>query len=337
MALRIVDGVPGSGKTYFAVNHLVENYIKKNKNVLVITNIEDLLIDHVSLDDLLKEKSLKEIFSDTYFKELNEKHPDKQLIVLIDECQRYFHKKFYDVDVFYFFQYHRHLGIDIYLVTQNEKLLPLQLTSLAEVLIHAQPRSTSIIGEMKYVVKVSGEAVDRQVLKPKQAVFDLYKSMQKQEGEKVKNPFKKYFIVAVLILLVSGYVFKITFLDMGKKADETKKAEKEAVPISAHQAEKSKQVDAKKDAPAPPIEKNVNVSYLKLHGEIYYVCPVDATLKPLKQCSYPFFFGSGRALPYLYFRMPEKDLPPPETSPNLTNTSPNGRIALKGPGERTSY
>lgn len=219
MAIRIIDGVPGSGKSYYAVNHLVENYINLKKPVLIITNIDSLILDHISLDEMITKTSLKEVFNVDNCKKLIDENGGKNLVFLIDEAQKFFHRKYYDVDVFYFFQYHRHLGIDIYLITQNEKLLPIQLTTLSEVVIHSQPRTTSIIGELKYIVKLSGEAIDRKILKPKQEIFDLYSSMSQKEVEKIGNPFLKYAIVAVCLLLVCGYVFKITFLDKGKKAE----------------------------------------------------------------------------------------------------------------------
>lgn len=208
MAIRIIDGVPGSGKSYYAVNHLVETYVKQKKEIEIITNIDSLLLDHVSLDDLLLSTPLETIFSVDWCKARIEANQGKPIIFLIDEAQRFFHKKYYDVKVFFLFQYHRHLGMDIYLITQNEKLLPMQLTTLSEYVIHSQPRSTSIIGEFKYLVKISGENVDRKILKPKQEIFDLYCSMTQKEVEKVSNPFKKYLVLMVVALVVAGYFLK---------------------------------------------------------------------------------------------------------------------------------
>jgi len=152
--------------------------------------------------------------------------------------------------VFYFFQYHRHLGLDIYLITQNEKLLPLQLVTLSEFVIHSQPRSTSIIGELKYVVKISGENVDRKVLKPKQEIFDLYCSMSNKEVEKVSNPFKKYAIACIALLLIGGYVFKSTFIDFAERGKEREKTAlekwKEKNPGKTHPSEQQAEKDLSK-------------------------------------------------------------------------------------------
>ena len=66
MALYIIDGKPGSGKTYYAVYHLLKKYYKNidgnyvldlKKNAVVITNIEDFYKNQEFFDFL--EKKIK--------------------------------------------------------------------------------------------------------------------------------------------------------------------------------------------------------------------------------------------------------------------------------------
>jgi len=237
MALRLIDGVPGSGKTYYAVNHLLEKYRDKLDSVVILANIESLMIPHIDLQELVEKNGGERVFCDEWIRQEIAKNPSKHHVMIIDEAQRFFHKKFFNNDVFFFFQYHRHYGLDIYIITQNEKLIPLQITSMSEYTIHAQPRSVSIFGELKYVVKVAGENVERVVLKPKQDVFDLYKSQKKLEGERPKNVFKKYFIWMALLIIAVPIVFFFTFLYHPKKeanANEVSSTKSENVSTQAN-------------------------------------------------------------------------------------------------------
>jgi len=77
MAIRVVDGVPGSGKSFYAVKHLVDTYYTKDhagyyvpkpfthidektgvnteQTLIIVTNLEGLKLPHVSLDDEMRE------------------------------------------------------------------------------------------------------------------------------------------------------------------------------------------------------------------------------------------------------------------------------------------
>jgi len=64
MAINIITGVPGAGKTYYGVYHLRKNFCVKTGNGYIlkdgftlITNINQLLIPHLSLDDVLKKSN----------------------------------------------------------------------------------------------------------------------------------------------------------------------------------------------------------------------------------------------------------------------------------------
>lgn len=286
MALRLIDGVPGSGKTYYAVNHLMEKYASKISNVCVYANIESLIIPHVDLNELVEKKGVDGVFNVEFFQGEIEKNAGKQHIMIIDEAQRYFHKKFFNNDVFFFFQYHRHFGMDIYIITQNEKLIPLQITSMSECTIHAQPRSVSIFGELKYLVKVAGENVERVVLKPKTEIFDLYKSMKKLEGEKPKKVFRKYFIWMGLLVAAIPVVFYFTFLYHPKKTEvQNVQTGKPALATQAHPssiAEAQAAVYTENDKTMAYICGNI-----VLGGKILVEDPILNKMVPLAMCDYP--------------------------------------------------
>lgn len=214
MAIRIIEGVPGSGKSYYAVRHLANVYFEKQKDgryeltkdVCLITNIDTFNPDHLDLRELIKDTGgVKEFFAEDFQRALTE-CIGKPIVYIIDEAQKYFRKGARDLeDVYSYFEYHRHFGHDVYLITQNAKKLPPDIALLAEYVVVAAPRSRSVVGEFKYKWISDGEILKREGFRPDQGVFALYKSMDQKETEKVGNPvMKTVAAVAVLVLLVGG-------------------------------------------------------------------------------------------------------------------------------------
>lgn len=225
MAIRIIEGVPGSGKSYYAVKHLADHYFEKQedgryeliKPVTIITNIDGFQPEHYKLQVLVKDAGgIKEFFSELYQKAITE-CIGGQIVYIIDEAQKYFRKGARDLaDVYSYFEYHRHFGHDIYLITQNARKLPADISCLSEYLIVAAPRTRSVIGEFKYKWLSDGELLKREGFRPDAGIFALYKSMDQKESEKIKNPVMKTVGIALLaVLCVIGgglYYFKVKWL-----------------------------------------------------------------------------------------------------------------------------
>ncbi|MCI5143938.1 MAG: DUF2075 domain-containing protein [Candidatus Electrothrix sp. AR3] len=214
MALRIIEGVPGSGKTYYAVKHLAKNYFKYNKQIdlyektkecTLITNIDEFKPHHLNLkEEISKAGSIATFFSYKYQEQYKEGKP--QIIYIIDEAQRFFRKGDKGLnEVYSYFEYHRHWGQDVYLVTQNARKLPPDLVYLVEYLIKALPRTRSMMGEFKYHWISSGEKIKTETLRPDQGVFALYKSMDIGESEKIKNPVMAKIGKAFLFAFLAAY------------------------------------------------------------------------------------------------------------------------------------
>ena len=79
MAIRIIDGKIGSGKTYYAVKHLVDNYFVYqdgeyllNKECQIITNIDSFHLESLDLiEEIKKAGSVHEFFSIEYQEKCN--------------------------------------------------------------------------------------------------------------------------------------------------------------------------------------------------------------------------------------------------------------------------
>ena len=82
------------------------------------------------------------------------------------------------------------------MITQNSKKLPPDLVLLTEYIIDAAPRSRSVIGEFKYKWLSDGEILKREGFRPDKGIFELYKSMDLKETEKISNPVMRTFWIA---------------------------------------------------------------------------------------------------------------------------------------------
>ena len=218
MSVMIIEGVPGAGKTYYAVKHLLDTYFSKKqdgtyqakKPVKIITNIDGFTLDHENLTDIVKASGgVKVFFSKDFQEKVFEKHGP--VVYVIDEAQMIFDRKFYDREVFSWFEYHRHYGQNIYLVTQAAAKLPRDVTSLVEYVIRALPRSRSVTGlEFRYNHVSGKDILKRDIVKINKKIFEIYKSSGAEEVEKVSNPFMKraaLIFASALLLFYFGWKY----------------------------------------------------------------------------------------------------------------------------------
>jgi len=292
MAIRIITGKPGSGKTFYAVKHLRDKYYKnkngawiKDNNITIISNIKNLTLKHKNLEEILKSEdvTIHEFFTVTYQKKYTE---NKNVVYFIDECQQYFDKRFYNKEVFYYFQTHRHLGHDIYLITQNIQLIPIQIKEVAEIEIHAVPRNISFFGEFKYTIKSNNEAIDKELLKKDNRIFRLYTSFSRKENERIKNPLVKYVGIAFALLLIASIVFYKTFFGVAEA--------RENYTIEPNLKLKQTKIEDVKYFPPPVIEESkielipVRLDYVITKNEIWVIDPITNIIIPIRKLPYKF-------------------------------------------------
>lgn len=242
----LLTGIPGSGKSYFAVsmiNDLIEKLSKKksisyeeaSSQIKLLHNVDGLKIG-TTIDSICAERDLDPLtlFSNKYHVENDE---FRGWYFVVDECQQYFPKNYRNEDVQRFFQMHRHYGIDVVLLSQDYKLVCPAISLLSEYQFRAvSDTANPLPGFFMYRQMVGWEQIGRKFKRKKQKVFDLYKTAdfdQKKVKRKARPMMIVFIICGILAVLavwkISG--FKNRGFNNSKIKQETPKtfAEKKAI------------------------------------------------------------------------------------------------------------
>ncbi len=213
--ITLVEGNIGSGKTYFVVNEVLKKYFRFSETELkwiprddiefsLYSNIEGF---HVAkdLNEVIKEAGgLEKFFTADFQKKFTRLHKH---VYVIDEVQQpgFFHRKFYNPDVFFFFQYHRHFGVDIYMITQDVNSVARDLQALPEYHIRAVRRSYAFAKEFRYNYMVGNDIFRRRTFKRDLRVFSAFKSSCVNSSHEIVPFARKYFIyISFFVCVVIG-------------------------------------------------------------------------------------------------------------------------------------
>lgn len=226
-----ITGVPGSGKSYKAIS--IINELLKDANNVIFSNIDNFRFErwklfyqyhnkkfadnpflkleygsYIDISNYLKR------FGSSWFSFENMKKflktfidDGKKIFFFIDECQLYFDKYFKDVDVIYFFDYHRHLGIDIYLITQAIHKISPAISALCEYEIRAVPRSLRFNNMFVYKKIINNDIVGREVLKVRKELFTLYSSFVASSNENVQTPMLFFIIPLFFVVSIISFIY----------------------------------------------------------------------------------------------------------------------------------
>lgn len=258
--IRIVEAPPRSGKSYYVVNYLTKFCVYENlykewvlkANVLIISNIEGLKIKHLDLTELLKRFTVEEFFTIENFQKIKEKYKVQNIVLCIDEAQKIFDRKYYNKDVFYFFQYHGHEGIDIFIMTQSISTICNAIPPLCEFIVRVSTRSKSIIGTFRYkFVDHHGLFLGSEVLRKSKQVFAAYKSFSSDEFVKPKNAILHYAKLLLLFMVLGVFGFKTAYAAFMGKGKRTK----EQINAIDVQKRKEKGVYVNSSTVQKPVEK----------------------------------------------------------------------------------
>ena len=155
--IYLYSGTPGSGKSLNCVRDIV-NKLKNGGNVIANFPIKIDLIKTKKGKQLGKfiykeNKDLTVKFLTEFALKNHVKGKEAQTLLVIDEAQALFNPRdFRDKsrkEYNYFFSVHRHLGYNVILITQNDRLLDKQIRCLLEYEIkHRKINNFKLIGKM---------------------------------------------------------------------------------------------------------------------------------------------------------------------------------------------
>lgn len=234
---RIIQGAPGSGKSFYAVNYLKKfctydklyDIMLLNSDVLLVTNIDDVKVQHMTINDFRE----KDLINPEILKEYLNSHNYKRVIYIHDEAQKIL-GGIRDNREFFFFEYHRHLGIDCFLICPTVSALPRRLTEIAEYIIEAKPKTISIIG-FGYYLKDSktGGKIGAITLKKDVNVFRLYKSFDIKEVEGPKKLILHKLIAGGIVMCCS---FALVFVMLNRAFENRMSPSKQKASVTTTQS-----------------------------------------------------------------------------------------------------
>lgn len=225
-------GVPGSGKSYYAVDKIYNNFSsdkeairdKKATYELCYTNINEFQFDKVQnvyfldFDDLKAKltqlhKMYKEKCTDEDLIEKCKEYNIYNALFVIDEAHNFFDVK--DIVLTWWLSYHRHLYHEIILITQNLALIESKYKSFSEFFYKAFPQSLTLFKtHFKYNVycssRMSMPSKSGTIkIKRNKKVFELYKSGDSINANNVVLKF--IFIAAFLFVIAAFFLYFYVF------------------------------------------------------------------------------------------------------------------------------
>lgn len=202
--IELITGKPGSGKTYLAVQRLLELPVGK---YVIWHNIAGLKPEVFPEPHMIKEipEDVRGWCSKEnqirYAEACREKY-GRPMLVVIDEAQMVFGEK--DVGLKGWLSWHRHIGQDIWLVAQHAKMIHQDYQVLVEYEVRAV-RSV-VLNMLVYQYRIGGETFKTARLRREARVFRAYRSFD--QGEVSKPGFRMIIWLGVLLVLaVGGFVW----------------------------------------------------------------------------------------------------------------------------------
>ena len=202
MAITLITGLPGHGKTL--------NGIKEARDYAIA---EGRVIYYYNIKELSQDLGWHEIDDPKQWFEL-----PPGSIIFLDECQHYFPARASGKNAPQWiseFNTHRHKGYDIFLVTQNPKLIDHDIRFLVNRHLHffrpfGLNRTTRIEWarciDDPFKDSAHKSAISSSTVKLDDKVFDLYKSAE-VHTVKAKIPNKIYYYATLPIILILIVLF----------------------------------------------------------------------------------------------------------------------------------
>ena len=235
--ITLIEGRIGSGKSYFAVRDILYQYFtldldkvqwipRSDIDVEIYSNVDGFWVVKSLDEEIKKAGGLEIFFSESYQKKFTKL---KRHVYVIDEAQKstLFHKKFYNAEVFYVFEFSRHLGIDFFLITQDLWKLSPGLVNLPEIHIKVQRRSLAVFrNSFTYMYMSDRDVLKKMSLKKDPRVFAAYRSQRVAVRDTLKSFSRRYILIfGLLFCSVAGgfYMFTKSFFWTMERSSKNKK------------------------------------------------------------------------------------------------------------------
>jgi hypothetical protein len=233
--ITLVFGVPGSGKTFWAV-HTIRKKILQESDIFFRVRDDCLLITNLRLrldsqDNYIFIENWEDwfqFFNVNFWQQNINWWSGKKVWLIMDECQRFFMIAKENPEVWFYLQYHRHLSHNLIFITQTPKSIPGKLYELCEFIIESVPRSINIFSVAGFRYRVLSPLDKSLVLRRFHIPYDsitfyLYNDMiyKDDEGMKPQNAFIKPLATVGLSVLGVVLAVHVFFSGLGPKIQLT--------------------------------------------------------------------------------------------------------------------
>jgi zona occludens toxin len=237
----LIEGLQGSGKSYYASYKM---HYEADKYHRIFTNLDGIKVTdkikllefksfmNTTLKDLYDEQVDKDLSFDDCISILQEKEilpenvsKDNRILIVVDEAQNYFGKSVkLSPQLVWFITQHRHLYIELYLITQKLMLLRdeyklFNLTYKAYPPVKQFNKSKIKYEEFAGSSYPPSNKVRTFTLKKEQKIFDMYVSGDKVDSPNILKRFGQMFLGLALFLIAIIYYFVSNY--SGENATKT--------------------------------------------------------------------------------------------------------------------
>ena len=232
MAVVILTGVAGTGKTLYAIQKYIIPELKSGG--VVYTNIDGLIPSRISaifnIDIFDVEKNLRKLNNtDRFFDEI-----ENNSMVIIDEAQYYYSNRDWqkesNTDCVKYLCEHRHYGHKVVFITPHVDTLDAGIRRATQ--ITYKHKSFSIVGNAKTVrcavydqTNINDTALQYFTWRHDVRIYDCYKSYINKEITEKKirvNPFMDPKLIFILIMVIISIFTAITNLSSMSKRVRSK-------------------------------------------------------------------------------------------------------------------
>ncbi len=258
----LIEGLQGSGKSYYAVYKM---YHDGDKYAKIFTNIDGIkqtdkilplefrsFVNNILIDCYNSQVAMDGDFKESIeiLQKFNILPPNvdenNRVLIVVDEAQNYFGKSVkLEPALVWFITQHRHLYIELYLITQKYTLLRPDY-HLFNLVYKAYPPvkqfNKNKIRYMEYAgLPLTEDNLSKKFTLPKeQQVYDMYVSGDKVESPSILKRFFWLFIILLLFLFLALYFFISIFVSSPSQEETSHKVDQQVQEILQREQPKHK-------------------------------------------------------------------------------------------------